>query len=147
MQATEIVSALQNCKGAHVKVVWQRACKTKKNSPLIAKRTVAHVRAGIDYANLRQVKEAIEAKERGEVQSLPWGEWELFPFIIAHNGIKYLRLYPSVFDNLRPVSEFTRNGMPVRLEDVKEFLYSSELPNGERPDCFTVKADSIVEIG
>lgn len=28
-------------------------------------------------------------------RSLPWGEWDVYPYVIRHNGSEYLRLTPS----------------------------------------------------
>ena len=152
MKAAEIVSELkQTNKGAHVKVTWSRPCKTLKSfdGGVITKRTSAFVRAGIDFANLASVKNSIANGERGEVQSLPWGTWREFPFVIEHKGNEYVRLYPASFNNLRPSVEYSRDGFPVTLNEIAPFLQASELrDNDDKPiECFTVKADSVISVG
>jgi hypothetical protein len=114
MNAKQIVENLQNHKGQHVQACWTRPMKTRKDVPMsIVKRTCAYVRAGIDYANLRTVKEGVESGERAEVQGLKWGQWSEFPFIIAHKGVDYVRLYPAVFANLKPTVEYSIDGKPA----------------------------------
>ncbi len=148
MKAQNIIATLQNKKGQHVPVTWARQAKTRKDCPfIVGKRTTAHVRAGINFANLASVKQGIESGERGEVQPLPWGEWVKFPFIIGHKGNDYVRLYPASFDNLVPVVEWTRDGVPCHKSDVAAYLLASELRDSDdQPECFTVKAESIIEI-
>lgn len=148
LTAKQIVTELENRKGQHVKVTWSRLAKTLKDCPhTIAKRTTAFVRSGIDYANLATVQSGIEAGTRGEVQSLPWGEWIQFPFIIGHKGIEYVRLYPASFDNLKPSVEWTRDGEPVQFDHIEKWLLSSEKRRDEKPaDCFTIKANDVVSI-
>lgn len=148
MQAKQIVDALQNHKGQHLKVIWERQCKAK--GATVEKRVTAYVRSGIDYANLKTVREAIEARERGEVQPIwnGFGEWAQFPFVIRHvtKGTEYLRLYPSSFKNLRPSTEWKMNGKKTTYKKVERFLKSSELKKDEIPSCFTVKAEDVQEI-
>lgn len=152
MKAENMVEILKNKKGQHVAVTWSRQAKTRKGVEMvIAKRTTAHVRSGIDFANLATVKSGIESGERGEVQAI-WkgaGEWAQFPFIIRHKvtGATYLRLYPSAFANLVPSVEWTMNGKPCTKADCEPHLLASELrDNEDAPECFTVKAESVIEI-
>lgn len=153
MKSNEIVNALNTHKGQHIKVTWERACKVRKSAGAvnIRKRTVAYVRTGIDYANLAEVKEAIAAQERGEVQPI-WngkGQWTQFPFVFAHveTGAEYMRFYPASFDNLRPQAIYLRNGAEVEFDAIKGDLLASELPSGEVPSCYCVKAGDVVSIG
>lgn len=151
MKSEQIVDALQTIKGQHVRVVWARKCEVKKGSPDIVKRTIAFVRTGIDYANVAEVREAIEARERGEVQPI-WkgkGEWTEFPFVFKHvtTGAEYVRLYPASFDNLTPSVQYSVNGEPVTFELVRPYLKASELREGEKPTCFCLKAENVETIG
>lgn len=145
MNASEIVENLKGKKGQHVAATWQRPAKTYKNCPhVIAKRTSVFVRSGIDFANLATVKNGIESGERGEVQPLPWGKWKQFPYVIEHNGVEYVRLYPAAFENLKPSVEWSINGKPAKFEDVEPFLLASELK--EKNECFVVKAENVIDI-
>jgi hypothetical protein len=132
MKSEQIVEALQGFGGQHISACWSRQCKVKKGSPKIVKRTIAHIRSGIDYAKLGSVQRAIEAKQRGEVQPI-WGgkgQWVEFPFIFRHieTGAEYVRLYPASFKNLVPDVTYFRDGEPVELEEIKSFLYADEIP-------------------
>ena len=152
MNAKLIVEQLQNRKGQHVSVTWRREMKTLKTcQDSIEKQTTAHVRAGINYANLASVKEGIATGERGEVQPLPtWQEWELFPFILKHKtkGTEYVRLYPAAFDNLIPSVSYFRNGQPVDKESLRSECYASEFAESEeRTPVFCIKAESVLNIG
>lgn len=151
MNAIEIMEALKGKKGQHVKAVWQRVCKTKKAfDGIVAKRTECYVRSGINYANLANIRQGIEKGEREPVQGLPWGQWRegCVNYIIDLGDKEYIRLYPAVFDNLRANVEYTLNGVPATYAKVEPFLLASEKrsTDDERPECFTVKADSILEI-
>ena len=154
MKALEIVNALKGKAGQNIKITWQRVCKTRKSSAsdvIIAKRTSAWVRSGINYANLQDIRNAVERGEREPVEGLPWGQWRegYANYIIDHNQTEYIRLYPATFDNLRNTVEYTLNGMPATYAEVEPYLLSSEKhnPNDEKPACFTVKAESVLSIG
>ena len=54
----------------------------------ITKVILCTVRTGIEFRNQKEVKESGK-----EVGSLPWGEWESYPYAITHKGNRYLRLY------------------------------------------------------
>lgn len=157
MNANEIVEQLKNHKGQHVPACWQTTLKTRANvNVVVTKRTTCFVRAGIDYANLKSVKEGIENGERGEVQPLPWGEWEEFPFIIRHTPKgatevkRYVRLYPAVFENLKAKMEveYTIDGVPATKEQCVPLCLASAFPEREEPaKCFNPSADAFLSIG
>jgi hypothetical protein len=149
MKAQEIVQNVASKKGQHVLATWQRAAKTFKDCPMvIAKRTSAWVRAGIEYANLAVVKEAVASGERDEVEGLKWGEWIQYPFVIGHKGQEYVRLYPASFDNLKPIVAWTIDNRPASYEEVEPYLLASEKrkDDEDKPLCFTLKADSVISI-
>ena len=102
-------------------------------------------RAGINFANLSSVKEGIESGERGEVQPLPWGEWKQFPYIIAHKGVEYVRLYPAVGGKVEV--QYLVDGAEVTKEEFKKFLTPSAAASGGAVECFTVKAENIISVG
>lgn len=151
LTAADITNNILNCKGNFVKVFWKSnpspAAVHKKNGVILEKVTNAVVRAGIDFANLSSVKEGIANGERGEVQSLPWGEWKHFPYIITHKEKEYIRLYPSVANT--PKVKYFVNNAEVSKEDFAAYLTPSEanklLNPEEKPiECFTITADNIL---
>jgi hypothetical protein len=151
LTAAEVTNKILSCKGNFVKVFWKSnpspAAIHKKAGVVLEKVTNAVVRAGIDFANLTSVKESIANGERGEVQSLPWGEWKVFPYVITHKDKEYIRLYPSVA-NTPKVKYFVNN------EEVDKTTFASYLTNSEankllnpedKPiECFTISADNIL---
>jgi hypothetical protein len=151
MNANLIIESLVNRKGQHVCVTWRRQLETRKGCTLvIEKETRAYVRAGIDYANLKSVREGIAQGTREEVQPLPdWCEWIQFPFTLRHKskGTEYVRLYPSTFGNLKPSVRYYVNGLEARAEDVEPLCLAKEFRDRDDvPACFMVKVDSISEV-
>lgn len=134
-------------KGQFSRVVYVRDCKTKKNSPNIKKMTISTVRAGINYESLSSVQMKRETGELPEEnQGLPWGEWEIFPYIIKHNDKRYLRLYTS--GDVNSTVQFFKDDEEVSREDVEPYLLSSEkrVSDFSEVSCFTIKLDDLVEI-
>ena len=151
MKAQDIVTSLQNRKGQHVQITWQRMAKTLKSfGGMIAKRTTAYVRSGINYSNLSDIRDAIEAGTREAVEGLPWGQWRegAANFIIDHKDKEYVRLYPATFANLQtPRVTWLLDGNEVEYAAVEPYLLSSEKrKDDERPACFTVNADDVLTI-
>jgi hypothetical protein len=154
MNALDIYNALKEHRGQHIKVVWERPAKTFKSCPhTITKHTSVFVRSGINYANLKNVKNGISSGTRDEVGELPFGQWRegYFPYLIDNKGISYVRLYPATFDNLKPNSvnvTWTINGMTTEKEAIKDFLLASETKDNAEPSpCFTVKAENVISVG
>ena len=114
----------------------------------LVKTTTACIRAGIDYANMKSVKDGIESGERGEVGPLPWGEWEVFGYTIQHKGQRYVRLTPA--GNNKPTTVFQVDGKTVSRAEFAEYLTPSDkekLLNPVPPACFCVKENSLLGIG
>lgn len=151
LTAEEVKNKILNSKGQFVKVRWESTPKPAAAFKTISlsKITEGICRAGIDYSNLSAVKTGIENGERGEVESLPWGEWKQFPYIITHKGTDYVRLYPSIH---KPKSVFLVEGKEVTKEKFATYLTPSEAskllnPKDEDiPLCFTIKANNILSI-
>ena len=162
--AEAVRTKILNAKGNFVKAAWKSnpspASSYKKEGVLLEKHTVAVVQAGVNYANLSAVKDAIAAGERGEVQELPWGQWwtcpitskSFFPYVIHHNDEFYLRLYPSQGNNHIPKSIFYVNGEEVSKEEFAKYLTPSESkkllePSKEnQPLCFTIKLNNLLDL-
>lgn len=98
-------------------------------------------RAGVNFANLRSVKDGIAAGTRGSVEGLPWGEWVCFPYTIAHDGQTYYRLYPSPAN--RPSVRYLVNGVEVTRDEYLAYLTPSARAKAGQPrECFNVKASN-----
>jgi len=159
LPAEVIRQKILDAKGNFVKAYWKSnpspASFYKKTGVVLEKVTAGVVRAGINYANLSAVKDAIEAGERGEVEPLPWGEWKtasdgtsLFPYIITHKGNDYIRLYPSEGTNHIPHSTYYVNGNVVDKQTFATYLTPSDakklLDPETTPLCFTIKAENVL---
>jgi hypothetical protein len=119
----------------------------------LEKRISGVFRAGISFENLSSVKEGIENGERPEVGSLPFGEWEKYPYIVKHtdkNGVfnRYVRLYPT--PNCVLKVQYLVNGVESTKENFNSFLTPSDrakAENGERPECIVVKVSNLISLG
>ena len=82
-------------------------------------------------------------KESADPRSLPWGEWDAYPYLIRHNDREYLRLLPPVDGNSASVSYFV-DGQSVSKEEFQQFLTPGEVKKMSKPsDCFSVTIDKL----
>ena len=151
--AVEVFAALEQVanKGQNVYVEWQRDCKLRKSAEgvTVQKLVRAPVRYGVNYGNMASVKGAIAEGLRGEVESLPWGTWRTGyeSRIIDHKETEYCRFAAGTFANMQHTASYTLNGTPATFEQVRPYLLASELPSGDTPLVFTVKARDITSVG
>ena len=104
------------------------------------------VRTGVDFSNLTSVKDGIANGERGEVQSLPWGSWVKFPFIISHKGEEFVRL--TLAANSKPSTTFKVDGVEVSREEFVKFLTPSDAKGSDKPlEVITIKFKNLISIG
>ena len=154
-KAQDILNKILTAKGNHVSVRFLSnptpASPKKMNAGiLLEKVTQGAFRAGIDYSNISEIKEAIAAGERGEVQPI-WhgkGRWVNHPYICTHadKGGEYVRLYPSTGSNQSPkVLSYKVNGQEVSKEVFESYLPASKL-NGEVPPCLWIKSENILDM-
>ncbi len=162
LDAASVRDKILNAKGNFVKAAWKSNPKpaAAHKDILLEKQTVAVVQAGVNYANLSAVKDAIAAGERGEVQELPWGVWytdklsgkSWFPHVIEHKDELYLRLYPSHGNNHKTRSIYYVDGVEVTKEEYAKYLTNSEArkildPKEEDvPLCFTIKLKNLLDL-
>jgi hypothetical protein len=151
LTAEQVINKILNTKGSFVKAYWKSNPKpaAAHKSVILEKVTSAVVRAGLNFSNLSSVKNAIESGERGEVQSLPWGNWKQFPYIIEHKDAEYIRLYPSTGNNHFPSSTYYADGQVVDKETFAGYLTESERkkllnPEDNAVECFTIKSNNIL---
>jgi hypothetical protein len=115
----------------------------------IQKVTELTVISGVSFGNRKDIKEAIEAGERGEVQPLPWGTWAQFPFHISHKGQDYLRLYLPSHDQQdagfarETVVKFFANGAEISREQAIVYCGAKAQARSNEAGCMTVKADGV----
>jgi len=150
--ASEILNKILASKGQFVKASWKSnpAPKAMFKGTILEKQTIGVIRAGIDYSHLASVQDGILSGERGEVQSLPWGTWEQFPYLITHKAETYIRLYPSAIHKTK--TKYFVDSIEVGTEKFCEYLTPSAAlqilsPNLDKPlVCFTVKASNILDV-
>jgi hypothetical protein len=149
MKAEQILTEVTAVTGQHIAVTFQSKSKpsaSHKGVELI-KITSGAFRAGIDYANLSEVKQAIANGERGEVEQLPWGEWDKFPYSISHKGKTYFRFYPASGGLIQaPKVKYLVNGEEVDKETYYEMMPPSSRKPNDKP-CFVVESENILAIG
>ena len=134
-------------KGQFIKVSFQTEKKpaAAHKGTILKKITNGVFRAGINFANLKTVKEGIENGERGDVQPLPWGNWIRFPYLIEHKGEQYVRLYPANGGKVNV--QYFVNGQAVEKAVFNSYLTPSEANRTDPAECFTIKADNIISLG
>ena len=155
-QLSEMTTALFACKGQFISCSFVSEVEPKAafKGTKLSKSTEGAFRAGIDYANLKSVLEAIAEGSRGEVGGLPWGRWEHFPYTILHTPKgeteekRYIRLYPT--ENCTMKVQYFVNGVAVTKEVFKTYLRQSDIDrmeSGERPLVICPKETNIVRLG
>lgn len=142
------LSAFLTCKGQFASVTFKSNPKPKAESKgvVLEKTTSGVFRAGINFANLSSVKEGIANNERGEVQSLPWGEWVNFPFVISHKGENFLRLTVAPTASIK--CSFKVNGVEVSRDEFESHLVPSARSDAKADkapvEVFTIKEANLV---
>jgi len=101
----------------------------------ITKVILCTVRTGIEFRNQKEVKESGK-----EVGSLPWGEWESYPYAITHKGNRYLRLYLG--QSLKVF--YLVDGVKVAANVAKQML--PKIKPSQKPLCITVKESGLVSL-
>jgi len=149
MIAEQVMSAVSGVSGRHIRLTFKSEGKPSSSykGAKLEKVTMGAFRAGIDYANLSEVKEAIAKGERGEVEPLPWGEWGVFPYSINHKGKTYFRFYPATGGIIqKPSVTYYVNGEEVDKETYQEMLPPSDRKPKDKP-CFVIESNNILSIG
>lgn len=149
MNPQDIMTTLQGVTGQHISMEFKSETTPRKESKAngikLEKRVKGAFRAGIAYENLKQVKEAIEAGERGEVEPLPWGQWKQYPYHITHKEKDYFRFYPATGNGQKPCVEYFVNGKEVTRDEYESHLTESAKKPSDKP-CFVVEASNILNL-
>lgn len=123
-----------------------RDLKVRKGHAPIKKTSTFQARVGVNYDNIAAVQ---EKRTNGELpaenQGLPWGEWVVFPYIIAHKGEHYFRC-TSIRNNFIPKTEYIRDGVIISKEEAQVAALASEFRESEPSEVFNIKLSSIVEV-
>lgn len=132
---TDYLAACNN-PGAFQRVTWESQVKpaAAHRGTTLVKITDAVIRTGIDYANLS----VNEGTDTGE---LPWGEWDVFPYVIAHKGTLYARLY--VKDGTVSTRYFVNGAEVTRAEFDNYLTPSARKPRKSNGGTVTVKLENV----
>lgn len=144
---TEMLDLLMSRKGQIVTVKTQRPVKMKKDQPAVTKTSEFQCRVGVNYDNIKTVKEGRASGELpAENAGLPWGEWIDFPYTIGHKGETYVRC--TMLDNsFRRAPVFMlADGTVVDKEFVKSKALASEFKEGDESVVFNIKLSSLLEV-
>ncbi len=144
-EATAILARLRARQpGSIFGALWSKQLKTlSAHSDLkVTKETRTTVRAGIAHDNRAVVQDARAAGELpAKNAGLPWGEWESFPYVIAHKGERYVRLYPVA--SRVPKVIYRINGKMASKDEVRQVCPVSEFPEHKETGCFTLKLSNL----
>lgn len=149
-RATQMIEVLKARKGQFIRIEYftNPAPAAAHKSRTLTKRTTMIVRTGIAFENLASVQMAIATGQRGEVQPLAWGEWEVHPWLIAHKGAEYLRVTIDGVPN-HASSTYEVDGKPVSRGEFLSYLTPAkraEAESGDRPEVLTIKVENIVSL-
>lgn len=133
-------------KGQIATITTERAVKVRKNELPITKTSTFQCRVGVDYENIKTIK---EGRANGtmpmESAGLPWGTWAEFPYVIEHKGTYYFRC-TRIRNNYIPKTMYTRNGNPISKEVAQQAALASEFKSGDDNEVFNIKVDSILDV-
>jgi hypothetical protein len=134
-------------KGQIVTVKTTRPVKVRKGMPAINKTSEFQCRVGVNYDNIATVKEGrTDGTLPAENAGLPWGEWEIFPYVIAHKGERYVRC-TLLQNNFHRAPVFTlEDGSVIAKEDVIPMALASEFKEGNDNAVFNIKLSSILDV-
>lgn len=137
-------------KGQFTGFLWIRPMKTRKGvQALITKQVRCVGRVGLSYDNRAAVQDARASGELPTTNAgLPWGEWlmlkgvSFFPYIIAHKGNLYLRIYPV--PGRAPKVIYKIDGRIASKSEVRDLCLASEFSEvKEDIGCMTLNASAL----
>lgn len=145
-QTDTFLKLLMSRKGQIVTLVTERPMKVRKNQLPITKRSEFQCRVGVNYDNIKNVKEKREIGELpAENAGLPWGEWVEFPYVIGHKGELYVRCTALNNDFYRePV--YTQQGEAISRETAQTQCLASEFSNRSDNEVFNIKLSSLLSV-
>ena len=136
MNFNEVKEVIRNTK----KGTFTPIHKVKDLGKGVIKHTYMLMRMGIDYSNMK-------VNQGREIGELPWGSWNLFPWIIEHKGKFYLRIYNAYVDNAKAHSYFEYEGHEISKEQAIEIVGEKKVVGSAPSDVYVVAFENIVSIG
>lgn len=135
--------------GTYLRVSWEREIPIRAGFVgvgIIKKHSSQTIRIGVDYENMKAVKEKRAIGVLPPVnQGLKWGRYIKFPYYVENNSgtRKYLRM--ALDKNNPSQSYFTINGQVVTEQDVLRFVTPSSIKS-KAEDTRVVAMDNITSI-
>jgi hypothetical protein len=154
LSANQVFQKIMSSKGRFVKIRYKSNPKPKaefKNLNL-EKITTTIMQSGVEFKNLKVVKEAIASGVRGEVGELPWGQYlsDFYPYIITHKDVLYLRVVPSQTGNHKGQTDYFCNSNKITKEEFSTYLTNSDakklMENTEGSIVFNIKLENLLGI-
>lgn len=143
-----VANRLLGLKGHFVGVNWHRPMKTRKGvAASVTKSVRTTVQVGVNYENRAVVQEARASGDAPETNAgLPWGTWELFPYVISHKDKRYVRLYPVRDAQGKPRAckvVYRVNGRSATRAEVETLCLASEFSSGAPTECYTLAVENL----
>lgn len=126
-----------------VKFTTERQLKVRKGEEAIVKHSEFTAVIGQVYD---EIEEVIEKRASGELpaenQGLPWGEWAVFPYIIAHKGEYYIRCTRTDQGDRVP-ARYTRGGVEITRAEAEAAALASEFRSGDDSPIFNIRFSAV----
>jgi hypothetical protein len=140
------VNKLLERKGQIATFTTARPLKVRKNETAITKTSTFQARVGVDYDNIKAVQEKRASGELpAENAGLPWGTWNVFPYVIEHKGEFYFRC-TRIRNNFIPKTTYTRDGVEITKEEAERAALASEFKADDGNEVFNIKVSSILNV-
>lgn len=134
-------------KGQIVSFRTIREMKVRKGQVSIQKESQFLARIGVSYDNIKNVQDKREDGRLPEENAgLPWGTWEIYPYVIEHKGERYIRCSVLNNPNVHGKARYIRNGEEISREEAQLACLSSEFKARDDGDVFNIKISSILEV-
>lgn len=129
-----------------VRPMKMRVKATKAGISPVYKQSLFQFRVGVDYDNIQTVKDGrADGTLPAQNAGLPWGEWEIFPFVIHHKGEYYIRC-TSANTTFNTQARYIQDGVEITKAEAELVCLGSEFSKGEPSDVFNIKVSSILNI-
>jgi len=139
MTKTNLLEKFLSRKGQICTIRMEKPLKVRKGfTGQLVKKESTQARAGVNYSNIGEIKDSNK-----EVQGLPYGEWEIFPYTIKHNGGRQYRF--RSMENAKKEIEYFLDGIKIAKEEAEQVGLKSEFRDS-RPIVFNVKEENLKEI-
>jgi len=140
-----MIQKLLTKKGQIATMTTERPMKVRKGQPSIIKTSTFQARIGVDYNNIKAVKEKRESGVLAAVpQELPYGKWLVFPYIIETETDYQVRC-SKFSSNFKPRTVYKRAGVEISKDEAAVACLASEFKENTS-EVFNIKISSILDV-